>query len=123
MSCVTSARCRNWPGRRRSEDKAAPEAVTLFSPLIRCQRHDVPAEQRGGAPDRQDPDLPLPGRYGQHVVSAMHQPGGKPLDDQEAELEDAPAETERGDRSEAVMHIWLRSPAAQRGDDVLRQQL
>jgi len=48
---------------------------------------------------------------------------GNPLMTRPRKLEDAPAETQRGDRSEAVMHIGLRSPAAQRGDDVLRQQL
>src|SRR2546430_10364591 len=79
--------------------------------LNRGQRDDVPAEQRGGAPDRQDPDLPLPGRYGQHVVPAMHQPGGKTLYDQAAVLEDAAADTQRGGRSAAVMHVLLTHPA------------
>ena len=56
--------------------------------LHRGQRDDVPAERHGGRPDREHPDLPLPGRHRQHVVAAVHQPGREALDDQPMELEE-----------------------------------
>ncbi|MCF6424028.1 hypothetical protein L2C96_17335 [Amycolatopsis tucumanensis] len=52
----------------------------------------------------------------------MHEPGRQPGDDDPPVLEDAAAEAERGDRAEAVVHVRLRRAAAQRGDDVARQE-
>src|ERR1044072_7748674 len=54
------------------------------------ERHEIPACQGRGEPDRQNADLAFPAGHREHVITPVHQPRRESLDDEALVLEDAP---------------------------------
>jgi hypothetical protein len=94
----------------------------LARPLDRGERYDVASEEQDWGPVEQHSQLALPGRDGQHVVPAVHEPRRQARDDDAAVLEDPAPETEGRDGAQRVVHVRAHGPAAQVGDQILGQE-